>query len=142
MTTDINVANVSYPSSSADLVGYLNTLGVRAVISNGILIVTDQNGINQNNGFILSAETGMVGIPQATQDGCTAQMLVQANVNIGDQIGINSIVNPSVNGSYRIDQIAFDIANRDTPFFYNLTLTNRFAGQPIGPQPNAAGGGA
>lgn len=140
VTTDINVANVSYPTNTADLVVYLNTLGVRACVNNGNLIVTDQNGINQNNGFVLSQQTGMVGIPQATQDGCTAQMLVQAGINIGDQIGINSAVNPSVNGSYRIDQIAVDIANRDNPFFYNLTLTNRFSGQPIGPQPSGSSG--
>lgn len=127
--TDINIANVSYPANTNDLIPYLRTLApISANADNGVLVVRTANGFNRNRGFVLSQNTGMVGIPQANESGCIAQMLVQGNVQIGDQIQIQSTVNPSVNNTpFQVSQIAFDIANRDTPFFYTLTLTSRFA---------------
>lgn len=104
--------------------------GVLAYIDGKTLVVTDQYGFNNDAGFVLKMETGMVGVPQATESGCIAQMLVAPNINIGDKISVQSKINPSVNGSdYNIRQIAFDIANRDTPFFYTLTLSNQLIAQ-------------
>jgi hypothetical protein len=128
VTTDINVANFTFPSNTNDLIPRLNRIGgITATAYNGTLVVRDANGFNKNRGFVLSQDTGMVGMPQACESGCIAQMLVQGDVQIGDLITVKSVKNPSVNGSYRVSQIAFDIANRDAPFFYTLTLTSRFA---------------
>ena len=93
----------------------------------------DVNGNNQDRGFILNMQNGMVGLPQATESECLAQMLVRPDVQIGDLVTIDSAINPSVNGKYRISQMAFDIANRDTPFFYTLTLTNKYAASGASP---------
>jgi len=124
VTTDIQVANFGSTTNTNDLLYQLAEIGgVSVCVNNGTLIVRDSSGYNKDRGFILSQETGMVGMPQATESGVTAQMLVQPNVQIGDLVQVKSIVNPSVNGSYRVSQIAFDIANRDQPFFYTLTLT-------------------
>ena len=132
VTNDLQIANFCTTSNTNDLIQSLADAGNVKVVSDvGNLYVRDVNGFNKNRGFILNAQNGMVGIPQATQDGCTAQMLISADVQIGDQMGIKSIVNPSVDGTYTVFGISFDIANRDTPFFYNLTLTNTTAPQPI-----------
>jgi hypothetical protein len=134
VTNDIQVANFSTTTNTNDLVPRLNQIGgIVACVNNGNLVVRDINGFNQNRSFTLDVQHGMVGLPQATESGCIAQMLVQPNVQIGDLIKIVSVINPSVNGEYRISQIAFDIANRDNPFFYTLTLTNKYA--PSGATP-------
>lgn len=134
VTNDVQIANFSTTSNTNDLIPRLNQIGgVVACVNNGTLIVRDINGFYQNREFTLDVQHGMVGLPQATESGCLAQMLVHPNVQIGDLININSVINPSVNGQYRISQIAFDIANRDTPFFYTLTLTNKYA--PSGSTP-------
>ncbi len=135
VTNDIQVANFSFPANTNDLVPRLNDIGgIVATVVNGKLVVRDINGFNDDHGFVLSLKNKtLVGLPQATESGCTAQMLATAGVNIGDLVTIDSIINPSVNGKYRISQIAFDISNRDEPFFYNLTLTNKFSAGGVTP---------
>lgn len=129
---DRQIANYTFGGNPSQQIKKLQDVGnVRASITDGELIICAQNGgYNNANGFILSQENGMVSVPQATESGCTAQMLIDPRIKCGDKIGIVSKMNPSVNGSdYNISQMAFDIANRDNPFFYNLTLSNLLAQQ-------------
>lgn len=129
LANDRQIANFSHTGSNAYLVNKLQMVGnVNVCIDNSALIVTDKNKPRANKGFVLSMKTGMVGIPQANQFGVTAQMLITPDIEIGDQISILSEINPSVNSQKLIvQQIKFDIANRDTPFFYTLLMTNNSA---------------
>lgn len=127
--TPRQIANYSYTGPIAKQIEKLQLVGdVRVWVDNKTLVVIDKNGYCDTNTFTLSQETGMVGVPQATQSGITAQMLVNPHIKVGQKVAIKSLINPSVNGEdYFLSEISFDIANRDNPFFYTLTLTNQAA---------------
>lgn len=120
------IANFSYTGPVSKLIDKLQMIGdVRACVNNRTLIVRDKDGFANEDPFVLSMETGMVGVPQATESGVTVQALVQPGLDLGRRASIKSQINPSVNGSdYNITQINFNICNRDNPFFYNLVLSN------------------
>ncbi len=123
------IANFQHTGAVAKQVSKLALIGdVRAWVDNGVLTVIDKDGYANANAFALSDETGMVGVPQATQSGVIAQMLISPEINIGQKVSITSDINPAVNGSdYFLSALSFDIANREPPFWYTLTLTNQAA---------------
>ncbi len=121
-----NIANYQFIGNANQQALKLQEVGnVRVTILNGKLIIRDLDGHNKDVGFVLSAETGMVGVPQATESGCTAKMLANPIVECGDRITVNSKINTKVNNTqYIVSQLNFDLANRDNPYFYELVLTN------------------
>jgi len=129
LATPKQVANYRFTGGVTKQIQALQDIGgVRAWEDNGLLYVIDQDAFRESNGFVLSMATGMVGVPVSNQQGCTAKMLVSPLVNLGDKITVNSVLNPSVNGlPFRVSQIGFDITNRDTPFYYDLVLSNNLA---------------
>ena len=127
--TNRQIANFQHSGAIAKQVGKLAMIGdVRAWVDNKQLFVIDKDGYADDTQFNLSIDTGMVGVPQATQSGVIAQMLVHPGISVGQKVGIKSQINPAVNGdSYFLSSVHFDIANRDVPFWYTLTLTNQAA---------------
>lgn len=121
------IANFSYTTSLSKNLFKLQMMGgIRAYVDNSTLVIVDADKVRGDVIFQLSQQTGMVGVPQVTESGCTAQCLVQPGLNIGAGIAINSKINPAVNGeNYYIAQMTFDIANRDNPFFYSLLCSNQ-----------------
>ncbi len=126
--TDRQIANFGFIGSGQKLLNKLSDFGaVRVYLDDATqtLVLTDPDKARQGAIFQLSQQTGMVGVPQATQNGCIVQCLVQPEINIGQGISVFSAVNKSVNSSnYYISQIAYDIANRDNPFYYTITCTD------------------
>lgn len=121
------ISNFSHTGAASKLIGKLNLVGnVIAFVDNKTLIVIDNEGYRDAaKNFNLNINTGMVGIPQATESGIMAKMLVVPDVQVGDRVSINSLINPSVNGNnYMLNSLGFEIANRDNPFFYHLFLKN------------------
>lgn len=123
------IANFQHTGAIAKQISKLALVGdVRAWVDNGVLTVIDKDGYADDRAFSLSKETGMVGVPQATQSGVMAQMLVSPGINIGQKVSIKSDINPAVNGDdYFLSALSFEIANREPPFWYTLTLTNQAA---------------
>ena len=129
---NIQVSNYSFTGSASKQIEMLQKIGgVRCGVDNGVLTVIDQD---KTVGLDLDMDIykGMVGIPQATESGVIVQMLAQPGVYPFQKINLKSYENPSVNGSYGISQINYDIANRDQPFFYTLFCTN--LALPLGTQ--------
>lgn len=120
------IANFSFSGSAGKLIDKLKNVGdIRAYVDNNTLIVTDKDKPNGDDVFTLNMASGMVGVPQATQSGATARMLLNPNIKLGGRIKLESKINPAVNGEdYFVSGLSFDIANRDNPFFYSLTLSN------------------
>ena len=67
---------------------------------------------------ILSAETGMIGIPEFTERGIKVKFLIDNQTKLGSAIDIRSQQYPAANGIYVIYKLGFQIASRDTPFYY------------------------
>lgn len=117
--TDKNISNYNFSGAALKQVDLLNTFGnTNAFIDNNTLYV--KNAAVPLTGVIkvLNAQTGMIGIPEFTEWGLKVKFLIDNQTTIGGGLRITSQVYPAINGLYVIYKLGFDIATRDTPFYY------------------------
>jgi hypothetical protein len=67
----------------------------------------------------VNAQTGMIGIPENTEDGTRIVYLIDNATKLGGAIKLTSTLNPSLNGVYVIYKLGFDVSNRDNAFYYH-----------------------
>ncbi len=67
----------------------------------------------------------MIGIPEFTEQGIKVKMLLDNQTKLGGGLRITSSIYPAVNGDYVIYKLGFDIATRDTPFYYIAEAARR-----------------
>lgn len=121
------IQNFSYTGSPLQGVNKLNECGgVTAFCDNNTLVVLDSNVPRKSPSRVLNEATGMVGIPQITEQGVVVTMMADNSVVLGGQITIESALNPAANGTWFIIRIDYDVASREQPFFYTL-LCSRLA---------------
>ncbi len=115
-----NVANYAYSGALTQQVQSIQALDARyaAFIDDQTLVVKD--GLVPLTGVltILSAETGMIGIPEFTEQGIKVKFLLDNRTTLGGALQIKSQLYPAANGTYVIYKLSFEIATRDTPFYY------------------------
>ena len=121
---DKNISNFSYTGAALKMVNLLqDSGGVRAFIDDETLIVKNYGSALAGRIRILGADTGMVGIPKATEKGLDVTFLVDSESLSGGLIRLDSKMNKSLNGDYVIDQLKFDVASHEDPFFYSATCS-------------------
>ena len=121
---DKNISNFSYTGAALKMVNLLqDSGGVRAFIDDETLIVKSYGSALSGRIRILGAETGMVGIPKATEKGLDVTFLIDSESLLGGMIRLDSKMNKSLNGDYVIDQLKFDVASHEDPFFYSATCS-------------------
>jgi hypothetical protein len=97
----------------------LNSIGgINAFQDDGVLVVKDAGVPLRNTLKIVSSSTGMIGIPEFTEQGIRVKFLLDNTVLIGSLIRIQSNIYSAANGEYIIYKLSFEIATRDTPFYY------------------------
>lgn len=117
--TDKNIANYSFSGVASRQVARLAEAGnVRAYIDDRTLYVTDASLPVAGRRRILNINSGMVDIPQPTENGIQVSYLIDGESDLGGQLTVESIMNESLNGDYVIDQLKFDASNHDDAFFY------------------------
>lgn len=117
--TDRNVANYSFTGGALRQVDRLSDVGgVNAFVDDGRLIVKNYNVPLREVSHVLSAKSGLVGLPETTEQGVKVRFFLVPSVKLGGQLAVESAVNPAVNGDYTIYQLAFEVSNRDVPFYY------------------------
>ena len=117
--TNFNIPSYAYSGVALGEVNALNNYGnINAFISNGFLVVKD--GPVGLTGQItkVNAETGMIGIPTFTEQGIRVKFLLDPKTQLGGYIDLTSKMYPSCNGRYIVYKLGFEIASRDTPFYY------------------------
>lgn len=128
--TDRNIANYSFTGSPDAQIKKLAELASADVYQdNGILYVKPV-GIPKTGATIrvLNKKTGMVGIPEGTENGVKVTMLFDPVTQVGSQIDLESEINPVLNGSYCVYKLDFDISNNipeETSPFYLIAEANR-----------------
>jgi hypothetical protein len=123
---DKQIENFSYTGSPQGMIAKLNQMGgVIAHIDNRTLVVSAATSARGTSVRILNQANGMVGIPQPTAGGCIVKMMLDNSIQIGGEVQVESIINPGVNGNYIVRQMDFDIASRDTPFWYTLQCQSK-----------------
>ena len=117
--TDKNISNYAFSGSALDQVNQLNSYGgINVFVDNGILVA--KNGFVPITGAlrVLSAETGMIGIPEFTEQGIRVKFLIDNRTTLGGALQIISQQYPATNGRYVIYKLGFQIATREVPFYY------------------------
>lgn len=118
---DKNISNYAYSGSSLKQINHLGAVG-------GVNVFLDDNTLVVKNAFvpidntapirILNANSGMIGIPEFTEQGIRVKFLLDNKTILGGAIQIESQLDPATNGTYVIYKLGFEIATRDTPFYY------------------------
>lgn len=117
--SDKKIANYSFAGSPTKQIQKLAEAGnVDAFLDDETLVVKDSNRGVGNRVKVLNLETGMIGVPEFTEVGVKVKYLLDADSAIGGLLKITSILNPALNGTYIIYKLSFEIASRDTPFYY------------------------
>lgn len=125
--TDKQIANYSYTGSRIKEIDHISDLGSYDVYTTGnTLVCKDRGKPLANQSHTVSADTGMIGQPQATEWGVRVVTLLAPGVVIGGGFTLDSKINPLLNGDYTIYQYGFQIASRDTPFYTLLEGTKRY----------------
>lgn len=116
---DKQIANHSYCGAATKQIDDIQETGdVDVYVDDDKLIVKNMNVPLTGVVRILNAETGMIGIPEVDENGLKVKMLFDNKTTLGGALQIESKINPALNGNYAIYKLAFDLANRDTPFYW------------------------
>lgn len=114
-----NIGNYSYSGGALKQIDKLGEAGgVNAYLDGDVLVVKDYNVPMTGRSRILDLDSGMIGIPEITEQGIKATFLLDNQTTIGSALDITSKIYPSVNGTYTIYKLSFNIASRDTPFYF------------------------
>jgi hypothetical protein len=119
-----SINNYRYTGALGKQIQRLNRLGVNAYIAQNsdTLIVTDIGAARDLPIAEINIDTGMIGVPQVNELGATVKVLINEERKIGEPVRITSKINPAVNGDYLVMNLGYEIASRDTPFYWILDL--------------------
>lgn len=116
---DKQIANYAFNGPALRQVQELELAGgVDAYVDDESLVVKDRGTPLAERTHVLSAQSGMIGIPEATERGVRVRMMLDSKVTLGGGLEIASELNPALNGSYTIYALAFEAATRDVPFYW------------------------
>jgi hypothetical protein len=115
---DKNIANYSFSGAALKQVEKLSQAGsVNAYIDDKKLVVKDYNVPLQGVSHTLSEQTGLIGIPELTEQGVKVKYLLDPKSQLGGEIKLESKLNKAISGDYVIYKLAFEISNRDESFY-------------------------
>lgn len=117
--TDKQLTNQSFTGAQLKQIDQLGTTGgVSVFVDDGKLVVKDINLPIPDFKRVLNLESGMVGKPEFTEQGCKVKFLIDPRTKLGGALEIQSKTIPAANGEYIIYKLSFDVSSRDTPFYY------------------------
>jgi len=113
------IANYTFTGAAVKQVETLGRLGnVNAFVDDGKLVVKDFGTPLRGAARVVDQGSGMVGIPEFTERGIKVRMLFDNQIVLGGALDVRSQLNPAASGFYTIYKLDFELANRDTPFYY------------------------
>lgn len=116
---DKTVTNFNFSGSAGNQVESLSSLGdFNVYVDNNTLVVKDSGEPLLGSTRVVSAENGMIGIPEFTEQGIRVKFLLDNTTSVGSGIQVKSAVYPAANGIYVIYKLGFQISSRETPFYY------------------------
>jgi hypothetical protein len=118
------ISNYSFTGSKVKQVEQLGAMGrVNAYIDDAALIVKDFNAPLALRTRELNLDTGLIGIPEFTEQGIKVKMLFDNQTTLGGGINLTSKLNPAANGKYAVFKLGFELASRDNPWYYVAECT-------------------
>lgn len=117
--TDKKLANYNFTGGALKQIDALGAAGnVNAFLDDGTLIVKDQSEALSGTARVLDMDSGLIGIPEITEHGVKVKYLLDNTSRLGGLLRVRSRLNPAATGDYVIYKLGFDIASRDTPFYW------------------------
>jgi hypothetical protein len=130
--TDKNVTNYAFTGGALKQVDALGDAGdVDAFVDDDALIVKDSGVPLKGVLRVLNAQSGMVGIPEVTEQGIKVTYLLDNQSRIGGGLQLQSILYPSLNGNYEIFKLGWNITSRDKSFYWIAEAKRLGAGGAI-----------
>ena len=118
------ISNYTFTGSAIKQVDQLGATGrVNAFVDDKTLVVKDFNAPLSSRIRDLDLDTGMIGIPEFTEQGIKVKMLFDNQTTLGGGLRIKSKLNPAADGLYTVFKLQFELASRDTPFYYIAECT-------------------
>ncbi|MDY4380338.1 hypothetical protein SOV92_21460 [Pectobacterium brasiliense] len=116
---DKQVSNYNYTGAKLKQVDRLATAGsYNAYIDDDRLVVKNRDEPLKNSSVSLNKHSGLIGIPEVTEQGIKVKYLLDPSSRPGARLTIESDMNPAANGTFVIFKLDFDISNRDTPWYH------------------------
>lgn len=117
--TEKQIANYVFSGAALKQIEHLgSTGGVDVFLDDAVLVVKDLNVPLTNRLKIVNMSSGMVGVPEITEQGVKVKFLLDNQTTLGGALRVESVINPAANGDYTIYKLGFEIASRDTPFYW------------------------
>lgn len=117
--TDKQIGNYSFSGPALRQINNLELAGaVDAYLDDTTLVVKDAGTPLPQRTKVLSKESGMIGVPEATERGVKVTMLLDKDTTLGGALQVESGLNPSLNGEYTIFKLDFAAASREEPFYW------------------------
>lgn len=117
--TDKDISNYAFTGGNLKQVDKLGDAGaVSAYIDDGRLVIKDINLPLPDFLRVLDIDSGMIGKPEFTEQGIKVKFLIDGRTKLGGALEIRSKTIPAANGVYIIYKLSFEVASRDTPFYY------------------------
>lgn len=142
--TDKTIANYAFTGGALKQVSKLGDAGaIDAFVDDTLLVVKDSGVPLKNVVRVLSADSGMIGIPEITEHGVKVTYLLDNSSRLGGALQIVSTVYPALNGTYTIFKLNWNISTRDKPFYWIAEALRRGANGAIvrpNPVPKKHGG--
>lgn len=115
---DKRIASYSFSGAAAAQIDKLRSVSGQEVYVDGQTLVVKQATQSVDGAtFIIDSSAGLQ-VPKVTEQGIKATFLFDPRIRLGSAIEIRSSQFPATNGRYIIYKLAYNIANRDTPFHY------------------------
>lgn len=130
------VDSFNYSGGKAKLIERLNNIPfITAFIQNNSLYVVDTNeeppeqedkaqvgSARKTAGMVklISAESGMIGLPQPDEQGIKVKVLLDPSLRLADWVKIDSKRLPIVNGLYQVYEMTYDFATREPQYYIEV----------------------
>lgn len=116
---DKNLANWSFVGGTGRQVDKLSKAGdIACYIDDDSLVIKPKRVPLQNSDRVLNIDSGLIGIPEISPYGVKVTYMFDNTSKLGGGLIVQSVRNPAANGRYCIYKLGFNLANRDTPFYY------------------------
>lgn len=116
---DKQLANYNFTGGALKQVDALGKAGnVNVYQDDGALVVKNAEAALSGPARVLDLDTGLVGIPEITEQGVKVKYLLDNTSRLGGLLRVRSKLNPAASGDYAIYKLGFDITSRDTAFYW------------------------
>lgn len=131
----VTLPNPYYSGTATDqLFAVVEDAGIYCTIDdeNNTVAIWPKNGSRSGDPFAISLETGLWGYPTFADAGIELRTLFKPGIRVGGQVQVTSISAPSVNGTWRVMSLQYDL-EAEMPggaWYQELVCTNPNTGQP------------